>query len=248
MPNHTKNLVRFGHRHRPFLAEIQNALKGMTKPDPDTQFFRRFRQKEQKAFEPEEIKFDFNRLIPMPDDAYYTESSSTAEHGYAIVTNDTTYLQNMLSYAWVKSTSVDELLVELETMFPEIRALGQRVADNINNYGVRDGLEWARKNWGTKWNAYSIHDWTDGEMILWDADECSPEGTRPTLYWTQIQFETAWCMPVPIIERLAALAKNHGATFDHWFSDEDGGSSYDPTTNTRVTQWTHNVSSEIYWE
>lgn len=244
MPNHTENVVRFGHRDPSFLKEIQNTLKGMTKPEPESSFSKRFGG---RIFEPEEVALDFNRLIPMPDRVYNTESSSTAEHGYAIVRNDSEYLENMISYQWVKAKNVDDLLVELETMFPEIRVLGQRVADNIKDYGVKDGLEWARRYWGTKWNAYHISNWTDGQMELW-GDECAPDGSRAVLHWTQISFQTAWCYPTPIIEQLAALAKSLGATFDHWFSDEDGGSSYDPVANTRVTHWTHNVTSEIFWE
>lgn len=66
----------------------------------------------------------------------------------------------------------------------------------------RTGLDWARENWGTKWNAYSHHpiERTDNTVAL--------------------RFETAWGPPYPW---LAAVFNHLGLPFQHNWLSEGGG-------------------------
>lgn len=53
--------------------------------------------------------------------------------------------------------------------------------------GIQSWYDWNVKNWGTKWDAYDVH----------------VNRTRPDL--VEINFQTAWGPPNPIIERLALM-------------------------------------------
>ena len=83
-------------------------------------------------------------------------------------------------------------------------------------YGM-DGyspMDWARGNWGTKWNAYDV--------------ERSDE--------THVQFDTAWSHPVPVLE---ALSQKFPDTELHVkYADEDTGYNLGEywMTNGTITQ------------
>ena len=59
-------------------------------------------------------------------------------------------------------------------------------------------LNWARENWGTKWNAY----------------DCSLQIVEGKAY---LQFDTAWSVPYPI---LAAFCNKFQFPFEHRYFDE----------------------------
>lgn len=63
-------------------------------------------------------------------------------------------------------------------------------------------LDWAKENWGTKWNAYSHHE---------------IEATDSTIIF---RFETAWRPPYPW---LAAIFNTLKISFDHNWLSEGGG-------------------------
>ncbi len=112
-------------------------------------------------------------------------------------------------------------------------------------------LDWSRNHWGTKWNAYDIGEWQHDEITDHDAHfdgACDIMGEAPPLYLAQIEFDTAWCSPTPVIDKLVLLAQDNDARFDYWYSDEDGGSTYDPVFKTRIKLWTHAIVSKTYWE
>jgi hypothetical protein len=62
--------------------------------------------------------------------------------------------------------------------------------------------DWSHRNWGTKWNAYSINI---------EENESS------------IMFQTAWAFPIPIAEAICAAFPEY--TFDFKWADEDTGSN-----------------------
>lgn len=66
--------------------------------------------------------------------------------------------------------------------------------------GEMHGLNWNRKFWGTKWNAYETNRVSD----------------------TVVTFETAWSAPHPV---MMALAKKAKVAFVHEWADEDTGSN-----------------------
>lgn len=62
------------------------------------------------------------------------------------------------------------------------------------------GYEWCIKNWGTKWNAYTL-----------------------SINWDEITFQTAWSYPTPIYE---ALSKKFPETiFEVEYADDDFGAN-----------------------
>lgn len=61
-------------------------------------------------------------------------------------------------------------------------------------------MDWARGNWGTKWNAYSVED--HGDVL---------------------EFETAWSHPFPVIEALSREFPDETLLVD--YADEDLGSN-----------------------
>jgi len=56
--------------------------------------------------------------------------------------------------------------------------------------GRPNWYDWQTENWGTKWNAYDIC-----LVDEWDGGDCCE---------IELQFDTAWCFPAPIIDALRA--------------------------------------------
>lgn len=77
--------------------------------------------------------------------------------------------------------------------------IGKKYVEAYDKYGYYDWYGWSYENWGTKWNACdSCCDFMD-------------EG------W--VEFETAWNMPKPIIDKI--MADNPGCRIAITWSDED---------------------------
>lgn len=72
-------------------------------------------------------------------------------------------------------------------------------------YGSYDWYNWNCENWGTKWNAYNTA-----------ITENSP-------FLTEIEFDTAWSTPDPIIKALSVKYPN--CVFEVIYADEDWGSN-----------------------
>lgn len=72
---------------------------------------------------------------------------------------------------------------------------------NYFKYGSTDWYDWCYKHWGTKWNAYSVE--ITGK--------------------SQIQFQTAWSTPLPVIQKLSEQHKD--VTIRVEFADEDLGAN-----------------------
>lgn len=67
----------------------------------------------------------------------------------------------------------------------------RKIYINLTEHGFKDWYDWACANWGTKWNAC---DPTEFEKM--DDGRIS------------IQFDTAWSVPWPIVEKLSLLFPN----------------------------------------
>ena len=71
-----------------------------------------------------------------------------------------------------------------------------------NKYGKSNWYDWSLFNWGTKWNAYSSHLYSDNNTI---------------------EFDTAWSCPLPVLDKLAELCYEHKVSFTGKWADEDTG-------------------------
>ncbi len=63
-------------------------------------------------------------------------------------------------------------------------------------FGSANWYDWSIANWGTKWNSYGYHDYTEKDF----------DGATLT-------FDTAWSNPQPVIDALAA--KYPALSFSH---------------------------------
>ena len=68
-------------------------------------------------------------------------------------------------------------------------------------YGENNWYDWSCEHWGTKWNACDTY--METEDIL--------------------MFNTAWSVPLPILDKLAELCYKHNVEFTGKWADEDVG-------------------------
>ncbi len=172
-----------------------------------------------------EIEFDFNRLIPMPDDLKI-EFSSKSEHALSLymtrICPDVDYYgdkkDKVSSSAWEKTKNmieshmimchdlfdtkdeVADILRKYKGQEEELLDLGKRQVENVKNHGALNWYEWAIENWGTKWNSSGFEVSSDGKAIL---------------------FDTAWDPAVPIFVELTK--QNPQYKFALLYSDEEIG-------------------------
>lgn len=116
---------------------------------------------------------------------------------------------NLLPYPKAYADA-DRLRNEWEKANPN-KSWNDAPQDGFNN----GGYEWCRKNWGTKWNAYSQKRVDD-----------------KTIY-----FETAWSTPIPIFHLISA--KFPDVPFTVRYADEDIGS------NAGVLQFKSGITGEL---
>tara|TARA_Y100000593_G_scaffold48924_1_gene92162 strand:+ start:267 stop:974 length:708 start_codon:yes stop_codon:yes gene_type:complete len=137
-----------------------------------------------------EQRFDFNQVIPMPKSLEITSGSSVS-NAMAVIKyeeGDNELIKTMLKYSWVKEQGIKSMKKLYEELNKDVSLSDRQEArisiDNEKKYGYANWYDWSCIKWGTKWNAKStyIHDAEDGYM--------------------NIDFETAWSPPVPIIEEL----------------------------------------------
>lgn len=145
----------------------------------------------------EESDFDFNKVIPMPEELNITEGSRGANgeeylRAIAVPENERTG----------KDLDVINRFKKFEAKNPDLAKesleLGQKYIDNLEKYGFRTWYDWRRHNWGTKWEASDA--WESGGSF---------------------GFDTAWCFCEPVIKRLSELFPE--VSIDFVFADEDAG-------------------------
>lgn len=175
-------------------------------------------------------KFDFNKLIPMPD--IYTEENAYAPYGPSRSGSSTDesviiYLTDRFTRELDDETmklataSVDkwfrddmpELISRAKKLYASCKSVSEKktLVESgrlrvyaVKNYGDPDWYSWALHHWGTKWNAYwtNVED-TGGKMVT-------------------IHFSTAWNYPFGIVEALAQCES--GWSWE--FYDEDYNGCY----------------------
>lgn len=155
-----------------------------------------------------EGRFDFNKVIPMPD--VYTAKNADAPYGpqHSGMHDDETviiYLTDEFSHeldataeqlaiSSVKDWDLAKTIERAKALYascksPEAKAnlieSGRLRVDAVKRYGAPDWYAWACRNWGTKWNA------CDTEIVD------KGDGT------IEIRFDTAWGYPERIVDALA---------------------------------------------
>ena len=132
---------------------------------------------------------DFNKIDPMPKDLEI-DSGTLTDRGLKY------YKEFVSVYTAFQNRTKDELLnipEDKEKIFLRQRKgidseewkLGRQAYRNELKYGAPTWYEWAYKHWGTKWNAYGY----DYDCGLVSDDK--------------ISFETAWCSPMGILQKLS---------------------------------------------
>ena len=181
MPNHVKNKLTFEGKKK----DIE-ALLDFIKND-------------------EGGLIDFNKIIPMPPELNI-ESSSEADKGLRVykdylLARKSTNVTEIFDYPDKHEDSVIQHLRKIKKFKKDNKEtwdLGVKAYNNLKKYGHTDWYSWCSKEWGTKWNAYSI---ASGFAF--------------------IEFETAWSPPTPVINKLARMFPFIRIT--HEWADEDLG-------------------------
>lgn len=156
-----------------------------------------------------ESEFDFNLILPMPEELNITSSSN---NDLAIMC----YASNKLSIPYAETprkwTRFIHNFFDLnfaETVYgrlkdrddlDELYELGKKCCSNIEKYGYVDWYNWRIHHWGTKWSA-------DGVFVEDNV----------------IEFQTAWSCPDGILNEFAKICKLLNVTFEGWYADENRG-------------------------
>jgi hypothetical protein len=166
--------------------------------------------------------FDFEGVLPMPETVKKTESSSvrdfwlfalTGEYPLAAHTGKTP-----LDYPWAQRDGITTRKAFegwLERTYPDGRAAAERSLKARGETGCLDWYEWARRHWGTKWNAYDT-------SIVAESDTA-----------IEFTFNTAWSFPTPVFDALAkafpSLVFECWAFEEGWMFAGEGGFCDDPS-------------------
>ncbi len=147
----------------------------------------------------EEELFDFNRLVPMPPELSEVPSGSD-ELGYRAKYGTDAEVAAILAYPWVRSEGVttrEGLIAFFERTRPQTMVMAEHYKANVDRFGATTWYDWCCEHWGTKWNA--------ARAII------NPERTEQ---WeepgqqqcrVEVNFETAWSPPKPVIKRASEL-------------------------------------------
>lgn len=158
-----------------------------------------------KACRMQDNCFDFNGIVPMPEELDIT-SGSAVDSGLDVLYGD-----------WQKVAQIphisQRLLMANDGKLPETREDLIRVIEknvnvlgwislrearqakaNLERFGYKDWYEWRIDKWGTKWNACDV----DVETV----EPC----------FISVWFSTAWAPPIPLFEALCAQHPRVSAT------------------------------------
>ena len=145
--------------------------------------------------------FDFNKIIPMPEELNIT-SGTQGDFGmrYLLLKakHPITWNQDEIEFM----RSAEKQKEKNPESFEASIELGKKYMENIVKFGHKDWYSWRIHNWGTKWNALESN-------IVYDINgELS-----------EVDFETAWNFPDPIIQKLSELFPDVRVEFV--YADED---------------------------
>ena len=166
---------------------------------------------------------DFNIMVPMPESLHVTAGGTNDSDMYVYLSDKLTksldevrkdehskLIENMFDKDWIKTVferaKADPDLQDAKKM-EEAYQRGSVLISNFDNYGAINWYDWAIANWGTKWNA------------------CDSDCSHVDEGW--ITFDTAWCMPEPIIKKI--MLDNHDCEISITWRNED----YDGTRTYR---------------
>jgi len=140
---------------------------------------------------------DFNRVIAFtgewPFDGVYLDAENLAEHVAGVVE------ENQL-IAGLRA--LNRAKISIKTMPDKSFEQFVQMLRNFRKCDIFHDMDFARKHWGTKWNAY-------------DQTVDAAAGTA--------QFDTAWSCPTPVFEALSK--KFPDERIEVQFADEDIGSN-----------------------
>lgn len=122
-------------------------------------------------------EFDFNKIVPMPEELQHTTSPSR-------IVPDDEYEQ-----AVAKAKEDNEKNPNFGLYLP----LTQKMADEYRDkFGATNWYDWSVQNWGTKWNAYSIEVLEGGWKF--DTAWSSPGSVIEALskQHPEVVFQVAW--------------------------------------------------------
>ena len=135
--------------------------------------------------------FDFNKVIPMPEELRVTHDGISAIRGhinnYLTMVNPCTPVYDS-SFEKLSDKDFAELYKAIFKYYNQERThlvncylpspdaeearVGEKLAHNIEKYGQPTWYEWSIQNWGTKWNAY--YPASTDENTLASSPKCSP--------------------------------------------------------------------------
>ena len=184
MPNWVRTRLTFnGEQNR--VAEIKELVKTTGKDDEGKDYTN---------------EFDFNKIVPMPEELDIPSSSSgdwgmrylllNAKDSFLWTEDDRSFMERMEKY---KEKNPDRFNEDIE--------LGKKYLSNIAKYGHKDWYSWRIEHYGTKWGACEVE---------WVSDNC-------------VEFETAWSFCHPIVKKLSEMFPDVAIEFS--YSDEDAGSN-----------------------
>ena len=133
--------------------------------------------------EDDEIMFDFNTIIRMPEGLVGTNADSSYYDFYEYNIYDKTVTGE-------KEIDYDFLLKERSYRYQtreDIDTMKQIYKERLEKYDAFDWYNWSTKNWGTKWNACetTIIENTENEL--------------------KIFFQTAWSSPNPVFNVMVRM-------------------------------------------
>lgn len=167
-----------------------------------------------EAVKTKDTNLDFNGVVPMPDEILNTTSP------VRIQTQDEI---DKIWADWNKKKEDGKLDAwQLKEGKPWGLGITQEKSDELlAKYGFNNWYNWANANWGTKWNAYDVGEWS--------IDEGGNGYGRATIY-----YETAWN---PVTRLWLKVSKDYPTLeFFHEFADEGGGFLGDETiVNGEIT-------------
>jgi hypothetical protein len=146
--------------------------------------------------------FDFNKVIPMPEELKIV-SGSSGEWGmhYLLLNAKSSFLWTEDDRSFMER--LEKQKEENPDRFNEDIELGKKYLNNIAKYGYKDWYDWACSDngWSTKWNSDCEDEWV-GNII---------------------GFSTAWSFPYNVVIQLSKIFPDISIDFE--FADEDASSN-----------------------
>lgn len=202
----------------------------------------------------EKRRFDFNKVIPRPEEYDHTVSGTNTEFGLwllGLTVPDQVFDLKLppapdsaqFEYAKVLADRIqkrkypkptkqpsfetkEQALIWFEENNPELIASARLSKECLDKYGYSDWYSWSIEKWGTKWNLPSTED-----------DEITITKEPGSLIY---RFETAWSCPLPVIEKIVADFPT--CTLEHTYID--GGYRFWGITNYENGQLLSDTDSD----